>query len=85
MNLIHFDRVIQDDINESQKYEKRNSINFNKYNNKGETKNSFLFSNYETIENRNHKNNVLPDIFKYSSVKQKKYSNKYKGILFDKK
>ena len=85
-NLIHlYDRVIQDDINESQKYEKRNSINFNKYNNKGETKNSFLFSNYETIENRNHKNNVLPDIFKYSSVKQKKYSNKYKGILFDKK
>jgi hypothetical protein len=84
-NLIHFDRVIQDDINESQKYEKRNSINFNKNNNKGETKNSFLFSNYETIENRNHKNNVLPDIFKYSSVKQKKYSNKHKVIFFDKK
>ena len=81
-----YDNVIQDDDqNKYKKYEKRNSINCNKYNNKGESKNSFLFSNYETIENKIHKNNVLPNIFKYSSAKYKKTSNKYKLISFDKK
>ena len=79
-----YDNVIQDDDqNKYKKYEKRNSINCNKYNNKGESKNSF--SNYETIENKIRKNNVLPNIFKYSSAKYKKTSNKYKLISFDKK
>ena len=84
-NLIHLYDKMNDDMNEGIKNEKWNSINFNKYNNKGDIKNSFISSNYETIENRNHKKNFLPDIFKYSSAKNKKSSNKYKLISFDKK